>query len=102
MLQKMNLTGKQKRYLRGMGHGIKPIVTVGKHGITEDLVKELDGCLAVHELVKVKVLESCPVSRKDAGVQLSEATASGLAQTLGRTVLLYRPHAEDPRIVLPE
>ena len=97
----MDLTGKQKRFLRALGHGIKPIVTVGKQGLTEDLVRELDQCLLAHELVKVKLLEACPVPRQEAGPLLSEATASALAQTLGRTLLLYRPHPEEPRIELP-
>ena len=97
----MVLTGKQKRFLRGMGHGLKPIVTIGKQGLTQDIVRELDQCLLAHELVKVKLLESCPVPRREAGAQLSAATASALAQTLGRTVLLYRGRPEDPRIELP-
>lgn len=97
----MNLTGKQRRYLRAMGHGLKPIITIGKQGLSAALLRELDQCLLAHELVKVKILESCPVSRDDAGAELSAATASALAQTIGRTVLLYRPHPEEPRIELP-
>ena len=98
----MELTGKQKRFLRGLGHSLRPVVTAGKQGLTDRLLHELEQCLTAHELVKVKVLESCPLSREELGPRLAEATGSALAQTLGRTLLLYRPHPEEPGLVLPE
>jgi RNA-binding protein len=98
----MELSGKQKRFLRGAGHSLRPLLTVGKHGLTEDLIREVDQCLLAHELIKVKVLESSPLGRSEVGPRLGEATGCAVAQTLGRTVLLYRPHPEEPRIELPE
>lgn len=98
----LELTGKQRRFLRAIGHHLKPIVTVGKQGVTPTVIKQLEQCLLSHELVKVRILEACPLPRKDAGPVLCEATQSGLAQTLGRNLLLFRPHPEEPRIELPD
>ncbi len=95
------LTGKAIRYLRGLGHHLDPVVQIGKEGITEALVAATREALAAHELVKVRVGAEAPIDRKEAGVELAEATGSELAQTLGRTLLLYLRHPRKPKIVLP-
>lgn len=97
----MELTGKQKRHLRGLGHGLKPIVSVGKQGLTKTVIEQVDACLTVHELIKVKLLEGGPAARGEAAQQITQRTGSALAQSLGRTLLLYRPHPEKPGIELP-
>jgi RNA-binding protein len=96
----MTLTGKQKRYLRGVGHGLKAIVMVGKGEISESLVRETNEALAVHELVKVKILESCLMDRNEVAEALADACGAKVAQVLGRTILLYRK-GEEAKLVLP-
>ncbi|MCI0571286.1 MAG: ribosome assembly RNA-binding protein YhbY [Myxococcaceae bacterium] len=93
----MELTGKQRRALRAMGHHLEPVVLVGQAGVTDAVVAAVEQALHDHELIKVKVNEG-PDDRKDAAVKLSTATESALAQVLGRTVLLYRPRKENPKI----
>ena len=97
----MQLSGKQRRCLRALGHHLKPEIMIGKQGVSPALIRQLEHCLLAHELVKVKLLETSPIGRNDAGRELAEASGSGLAQTLGRTLLLYRPHPEEPKIGLP-
>ena len=98
----MELTGKQRRYLRGLGHSLDPIVQVGKEGVDDGLIKALDAALRDHELVKVRVGTEAPEDRHDAAEQLAGATRSSVAQVLGRTILLYRKRAKDSKIVLPK
>ena len=95
------LTGKQKRYLRKLAHLIKPIVSVGKSGLSEALYQQIDHCLLEHELIKIKILESCPTDKKECSQQISHHTQAHVAQLIGRTVVLYRSHPEDPVIQLP-
>ncbi|MSP59886.1 MAG: ribosome assembly RNA-binding protein YhbY [Myxococcales bacterium] len=95
------LTGKQRRYLRSLGHHLAPVVHVGKGGITEGLCGALDAALALHELIKVKLGDSAGEDRRSVAAGLAEAAASELVQVLGRTVLLYRARPEEPAIVLP-
>ena len=95
------LTGKQRRHLRSLGHELKPIVQVGKHGIDDGLVAAVDQALADHELVKVKLGEAAGLDRHDAAEAIAHRTSSEVAQVLGNTLLLYRPHPEEPTIVLP-
>ncbi|WP_298433096.1 ribosome assembly RNA-binding protein YhbY [Geobacter sp.] len=94
------LTGKQKRFLRGLGHALNPVITVGKADISESLTRETDEALAHHELIKVKILESCLMDRHDVAEELAAACGADVAQVLGRTFLLYRP-AKEPKITLP-
>jgi len=96
----INLSGKQNRYLRGLGHHLSPVVMVGKEGLTERLAASLEEALTAHELIKVKVLEGCPMDRREAASALAESSGAALVQVLGRTALLYRP-ADEPVISLP-
>jgi len=96
----MSLTGKQRRTLRAMGHALTPVVQLGKGGLSTALLEAVDQALTTHELIKVKLLDSFDLDRHDAAAQLAEKTKSEVAQVLGKTILLYRPDPEDPRIEL--
>ena len=95
------LSGKQRRHLRALAHDLRPIVQVGKDGIDEGLVAAVEQALADHELIKVKVGEGAGLDRHDAAADLAAKTKSEVAQVLGNIVLLYRPHPDEPQIVLP-
>ncbi len=95
------LNGKQKRFLRGLGHGLKPVITVGKGEVNEALVKETAEAIACHELIKVKILESCLLDRFEVAEQLAAACQAEVAQVLGRTLLLYKK-GKEPKIELPQ
>jgi len=94
------LGGKQARFLRGLGHGLEPSVTVGKEGVTDPVIASLEVNLVAHELVKVRIGQGCVDDRHEVAADLAVRTGSAIAQVLGRTVLLYRP-GEERKIVLP-
>ena len=96
------LTGKQRRHLRALGHHLSPVLQIGHEGITPAVVKQAALQLEAHELSKVKVAETAPAGRHDAAEELAGATRSHLAQVLGRTFLLYRRRKKDPAIALPK
>ena len=98
----MKLTGKQARYLRGLGHHLPAIVMIGKDELTDRVVAATDAALTSHELIKVKLQEGCLSDRREIASELAQATAAGVAQVLGRTFLLYRKHPETPKISLPK
>jgi RNA-binding protein len=92
------LTGKQKRYLRGLGHHLNAVVLVGQQGIHEALVEKVDEELEHHELVKIKIGQD---NTKEAANTLAEATESALVQVIGHTLILSRARLKDPEIKLP-
>ncbi len=95
------LTGKQKRHLRSLGHSLKPVIQIGKKEIEEALINEANAALDHHELIKVKLLESCMLDKNEASEMLADACDADVAQILGKTFLLYRP-AKTPVIALPK
>ncbi len=97
----MTLTSKQRAFLRAQANGLQAIVHVGKGGITDTMVKQADDALEARELIKGKLLETAPLTAKQAGEALAEATDSATVQIVGRTFVLYRP-AKEPTIVLPK
>lgn len=98
----MELTGKQKRYLRGLGHRLDPMVRVGQRGVTDPVVASVDQALEAHELIKIKAIEGCPYAIDEVAKELVERSHAHLVQTLGHTALLYRPRKEKPEITLPK
>jgi RNA-binding protein len=96
-----DLSGKQRRHLRALGHHLDPLLQIGHEGITDAVVAQADTQLRRHELIKVRVLESSALDRREAAGELSARTGAALAQVLGRTFLLYKRDPEKPRIELP-
>lgn len=94
------LKGKQKRYLRSLGHNLSPVITIGKGDISQALINETIAALEHHELIKVKMLESCLLDRHEAAEELATQCNAEIAQILGRTFLLYR-QATEPKLQFP-
>lgn len=95
------LSGKAVRHLRSLGHHLDPVVFIGKDGLSTAVVTATRNALRTHELVKVRIGTEAPVDRKEAAVDLARRAGAHLAQTLGRTLLLYKRHPHKPKIVLP-
>ena len=95
------LTGKQKRFLRALAHDKKPVVQLGKEGLTEAVRKAADQALETHELIKVKVASS-DEDLDALGERLADQTRSSLCDVIGRTLLLYRRRTKKPSIELPK
>ena len=96
----IQLTGKQNRFLRGLGHGLRPFVMVGKLHLSEEVVKATNEALEAHELIKVKIQEGCLADRKTVAAELAAETGSAVVQVLGKTFLIYRP-SDEQIITLP-
>ena len=96
-----NMTGKQRRHLRALGHSLNAVVMVGQHGLTEALAAQLEVQLKAHELIKIKVQEGSPASPIEAAHWIFARTGAVIPQILGRTLLAYRRDPESPRIRVP-
>jgi len=95
------LTGKQARHLRGLGHSLKPLLQLGKSGVSPEFLQKVGEHLERHELIKIKMLQNCTLDLAQVGVEIAENLNCGVAQKIGKTLLLYRPRQKDPVIVLP-
>ena len=97
----MSLTGKQRRYLRGLAHHLDPVLMVGQSGVSGPVVEKTDVELENHELIKVRILEAAPESAKETGAKLASGSKSDLVQVIGRMAVLYRKRSKKPTIRLP-
>jgi Predicted RNA-binding protein containing KH domain, possibly ribosomal protein len=92
----VNLTSREKKQLRGMGHHLEPAAYAGREGFSPTLLDALRAALKAHELIKVKIGQNCPVERNQAGQEAAGKTGAALVQVIGRMLLLYRPNPELP------
>ena len=94
------LTGKQKRYLSSLGVNEKPVVIVGKEGLSTNLIDSALNALNARELIKVSVLKSFDGDIDTLAFDIAMHTKSSVVQQIGRTILLYK-QARDSKILLP-
>jgi RNA-binding protein len=89
----MTLKGSDKKYLRGLAHGLKPLVQVGRRGVTDDLVASVDLALGDHELIKVRFLEY-KGEKKVLSETIAAQTGSELAGLIGNIAVFFRQHPD--------
>lgn len=97
----VTLTGAQRRALRALGHALKPVVRVGKNGVTDGIVGATSAVLADHELIKIALAGESKDERRVEADELARRTGSHVAQLIGRVGLLYRRRHDDPEVALP-
>ncbi len=95
------LTGKQKSFLRSLGNELDPILTVGKGGITENVLTQADQALEARELIKGRVLPNCLEEPENIAEKLAGEVSAEVAQVIGRNFLLYRLSEKKTWISLP-
>jgi RNA-binding protein len=96
------LTARQRAHLKSLAHPLKPILQIGKDGITDAVAHGIEDAFHTRELIKVRVLESAPAHARAVGTSLAAALGGvRLVQVIGRTVVLYRRHPDHPQIRLP-
>ena len=98
----MSLTAKQRQYLKGLAHGLEPVVQVGSKGISDGLVDQIREQLVAHELIKVRFNTESAIGPAESAEELATRTKSQLVQKLGRMLVFYRRHDEKPKIELPK
>ena len=94
----MELTSKQRAQLRGLASTMDTIVHVGKDGIGDNLVKQVDDALEARELIKGRVLENSMYTAREAAEELAVAARCEVVQVIGSKFVLYRmQHNKDKR-----
>lgn len=86
----MELTSKQRAQLRGLANALDTIVHVGKDGIGENLLKQVEDALVARELIKCKALENSELSPREAADALAKATRADVIQVIGTKFVLFR------------
>lgn len=94
------LNSRQRAMLRAMANEYETILQIGKLGILDTTVKQANDALEARELIKVKILETCPTNVKDTAANLAEATNSDVVQVIGSKFILYKESKNNKTIKL--
>ena len=94
------LNSRQRAQLRGMANSYETILQIGKSGITDNTVKQVADALEARELIKLRVLETSPVTSREAADSIALAVGADVVQVIGYRFVLYKESKENKRIVL--
>jgi RNA-binding protein len=99
----MNLTSRQRAYLKGLAMNIDPIFQIGKSSLTPELTQAVSEALEAREIIKISILKNCADEGNTLAQMLAERTHSTVVQVIGRKIVLYKPAKEERKrkIVLP-
>lgn len=88
------LTGKQRSYLKALANGINSIMQIGKSGITETVLRQIDDALEARELIKINVLNNSLLEAKKTAIEIAEAVHAEYVQSIGNKFVIYRESKE--------
>lgn len=94
------LNSRQRAQLRGLANSLDTIFQIGKGGVTENTVKQVNDALEAREIIKLRTLETSPVSSREAAEQIAERTHSDVVQVIGSRFVLYRESRDNKQIKL--
>jgi RNA-binding protein len=96
------LTAAQRNYLRRLAHDLKPLVQIGKHGLTEQALSTVDRTLEAHELIKIKFLGGHE-QKQELAHQIADQLNAALISVIGNIVTVYReqPDPDKRKVTLP-
>lgn len=90
------LTSKQRAALRGIASGYETILQVGKGGISDTLVQQVKDALRKRELIKMRVLDNCPMDAREAADEMAAKTGAEVVQVIGSRFVLFLRNPKEP------
>ena len=95
------LTNKQRNYIRKLANGIEPIFRIGKGGLTDNVIEQMNLAFEAREIFKVYVLKNCELEVRAVCDEIVSRTGAEPVSVVGSKFVLYKPSSEKPKIVLP-
>ena len=96
------LTSKQRAFLRGIAANYETIFQIGKGGINDNLIQQVNDALRKRELIKLRVLDNSMLSAREAAEEIAEQTKSEVVQVIGSRFVLFKRNPQEPVIELPK
>lgn len=94
------ITSKQRSHLRSLANGLEDIIQLGKSGIEENFIKQIDQVIEIRELIKIKVLNTSGLTAREASDIICEKLNCEGIQAIGSKMVIYRKSSKNPRIEL--
>ncbi len=96
----MNLTSKQRAYLKSLAANLTPLFQIGKSNLTPEVTEAVAEAFNTHELIKISVLKGAEEDPAFMAGMLAERTGSTLVQVIGRKIVLYKENKDNKKIML--
>ena len=94
------INSKQRAELKGLANSLEPVFQIGKGGVNDAQVNQIDDYLRVHELIKIKVLDNSLYTSREAANEIAEKINADVVQVIGSKAILYKRKEKDPVIKL--
>lgn len=98
----MQMTSKQRAYLKSLASNLNPVFQIGKSGLTPEITEAVSEAFNNNELIKVAVLKNCADDPGAIAQTVAERTHSQVVQVIGKKIVLYKPNKDKPKIELPK
>lgn len=95
------MNSKQRSYLRSLANKLTPIFNIGKEGITDAFIAQVNGALETRELIKISVLNTSGYTAREASEELCESLGCEGVQAIGNKIVIYKKSEKNPKIELP-
>lgn len=98
------ITGKQRAYLRKIGHELQPVFQIGKEGLSDTVIVAVDEALEKREIIKVSILETAMLDTRETCDELARRLLAEPVQSIGNKLVLYRKSSNEKnrKIELPK
>lgn len=97
----MEMTSKQRSYLKSLASTMDPIMQIGKSALTPEITESVRECFNTHELIKINVLQNCLENPKEMAQMIADRTGSTVVQVIGKKIVLYKEDKDQKKIILP-
>ena len=98
----MELTTKQKLYLKSKAHDLKPVVMIGQKGVTDSVIEEIKTSIDHHELIKVKIAGHEKEVREAVAAELATRADMAIVQIMGNNVTFFKQKKKESSYSLPK
>ena len=95
------LTGKQRSYLKGLANNLEPIFQIGKNGLSDNFLKQVEEALETRELIKIKILKNSLLEARETAMEIADSLDAEFVQSIGSKFVLYKESKENKKIELP-
>ena len=95
------LTGKQRSYLKGLANNLEPIFQIGKNGLSDNFLKQVEEALETRELIKIKILQNSLLEARETATEIADSLDAEFVQSIGSKFVLYKESKENKKIELP-
>ena len=94
-MEKMTLTSKQKAFLKSEAHHLQPIFQIGKSGLSEEGLHQIEEALEKRELIKIHLLQNTSITIDEVAQIIEKETKAEVVQKIGKTMVLYKPSSKE-------